>query len=127
MNDMERGYVAELEQRCRNLEAELATTKAELAEAKKYEAAFHRELRDLQHEVAKACQASGTMLTDLQPEAMTIVLEICRAWPEAQQDSERLDYLETYDHLEWSFLPNHDACPSLRAAIDAAREGDGNG
>jgi hypothetical protein len=39
---------------------------AELAEAQKCRGAFHRELRDLQHEVAQACQASGTMLTDLQ-------------------------------------------------------------
>jgi hypothetical protein len=51
---------------------------------------FHRELRDLQHEVAKACQASGTMLTDLQPEAMSIVLTVCKLHPILAEESREL-------------------------------------
>jgi hypothetical protein len=49
----------------------------ELAEEKGYREAFQRELAELRQDVAEACQASGVMLTALQPEAMTIVSSVC--------------------------------------------------
>ena len=41
--------------------------------------ADRRALDELRSDVAHACQSSGTMLTDMQPEAMDAVMHVCQA------------------------------------------------
>ena len=112
-------YECDWHRRVAALEAQIAEREAEAGRLRENYTAFLRELLDLQHEVAKACQASGTMLTDLQPEAMTIVAEVCRVHLALAEDEARLDWA---DALQEDFNILIAPGETLREAIDAARE-----